>query len=395
MRARLDAARETEADQAAVDVPPTPPVAPVEPSAEEHDPHDAHPVPAPIRSAAEWAWRLVIIGVAGYFSILFLWRLRVVVFPVIAALFIAAGLRPLARRLHSVGFGRTAAAVTVFVGFLVVVIGTLSVAGGQLGTGFADVAESAEEGVEEVRDWLINGPLGIQEDTLDNFVERAQQTINENSDRLTSGAIGAATAAAEVVTGALLGMFTLFFFLYDGERIWRWVVNVFPSRVEMRVRGAGDAAWRTLQGYVRATLAVAFIDFVFITLLLVILRVPLALPLGVLVFFGAFVPVVGAFVTGALGVLVALVTQGPFIALLVLIGIIAVQQIESHLLQPLIMGRLVRIHPLAVVLAIAAGSLIAGILGAVIAVPVVAVINSVTGYLVRGERPGTPVVSAD
>ncbi len=150
-----------------------------------------------------------------------------------------------------------------------------------------------------------------------------------------------------------------------------------------------------MQGYVRATLAVAFIDFFFITLLLVILRVPLAFPLGVLVFFGAFVPVVGAFVTGALGVLVALVTQGPIIALIVLAGIVAVQQIESHLLQPLIIGRLVRIHPLAVVLSIAVGSLIAGILGAVIAVPTVAVANSVTAYLVRGTRPGTPIVSAE
>ena len=191
-------------------------------------------------------------------------------------------------------------------------------------------------------------------------------------------------------------MFTLFFFLHDGERIWRWVVNLFPRRVQTRVQGAGEVAWRTLQGYVRATLAVAFIDFFFITLLLVILQVPLAFPLGVLVFFGAFVPVVGAFVTGALGVLVALVTQGPIIALIVLAGIVAVQQIESHLLQPLIIGRLVRIHPLAVVLAIAVGALIAGILGAVIAVPVVAVANSVTAYLVRGTRnPGTPIVSAE
>ncbi len=404
MRARLDAARETERASTAGDDPTSlaemdanaATVDDVEPDASAEEPqHGGHPVPDAIRSAAEWAWRLVIIGVAVYFSIQFLWNVRVVVFPVIAALFIAAGLRPLVRRLNGVGFGRSAATATVFIGFLVVVVGTLSVAGGQIGTGFSDVADSAEDGVGEIRDWLINGPLGIQEDTLDNFVERAEQTISDNSDRLTSGAIGAATAAAEVVTGALLGLFTLFFFLHDGERIWRWVVSLFPSRVQPPVRGAGNVAWRTLQGYVRATLAVAFIDFFFITLLLVILRVPLAFPLGVLVFFGAFVPVVGAFVTGALGVLVALVTQGPIIALIVLAGIVAVQQIESHLLQPLIIGRLVRIHPLAVVLSIAVGSLIAGILGAVIAVPTVAVANSVTRYLARGEQPGTPVVSAE
>ncbi len=208
MRARLDAARETELARTVGDSPTSPAEVDavaaraddVEPDASAEEPQqDGHPVPGAIRSAAEWAWRLVIIGVAVYFSIQFLWSVRVVVFPVIAALFIAAGLRPLVRRLYGVGFGRSAAAATVFVGFLVFVVGTLSVAGGQIGSGFSDVADSAEDGVGEIRDWLINGPLGIQEETLDNFVERAEQTISDNSDRLTSGAIGAATAAAEVV----------------------------------------------------------------------------------------------------------------------------------------------------------------------------------------------------
>jgi putative heme transporter len=388
MRERLDALRE----------PPEEPVADVGAEAEEEalalEAVDTHPVSAPIRAIAEWAWRLIVIGVAIYLAVTYLWRLRVVVFPVIVALMLAAVMQPMVIRLRRVGFGRASSAATVLIGFMVLVVGGLSVAGGQLGAGISDVANQAEQGFNEVRGWLADGPLNVQQRQIDRWVEQARETISNNTDRLTSGAVGAAAAAVEVIAGTLLMLFTLYFFLYDGERIWAWLVRLFPKQTERRIRHAGRLAWRTLQGYVRGTLVVALVDFVLITALLVILRVPLALPLGVIVFFGAFVPVVGAFVSGTLGVLVALVTRGPVIALIVLAGIIAVQQLEGHVLQPIVMGRLVRIHPLAVVLAIALGSLVAGILGAVIAVPVAAVVNVVAGYLLRGDQPGTPVVRA-
>jgi len=404
MRQRLDAIREADGDRRGADVDSDAsvlsegdPGAQAATEADEPQVVDPHPVSAPVRAIAEWSWRLIVIGAAGYFAVTYLWRLRVVVFPVIVALLLAAALGPLVMRLRRAGFGRGAAAGTVLAGFLLVVIGGLSIVGSQLGTGLSDVVDSAEEGIDQVRDWLQTGPFHVQQSQIDRWIEQAQQAVSDNSDRLTSGAVGAAAAAIEVVVGALLALFTLFFFLYDGDRIWTWLVHLFPHRTEHRIREAGRLAWGTLQGYVRGTLLVALVDGVFITVLLLILRVPLAVPLGMIVFFGAFVPVVGAFVSGTLGVLVALVTQGPVIALIVLGGIVAVQQLEGHVLQPLVMGRFVRIHPLAVVLAIAFGSLIAGILGAIIAVPVVAVTNVVLGYLLRGDRPrpGTQVARAD
>jgi putative heme transporter len=388
MRERLDALRE----------PPGEPVADAGAEAEEEalalEEVDTHPVSAPIRAVAEWSWRLIVIGLAIYLAVTYLWRLRVVVFPVIVALMLAAVMQPMVIKLRRVGFGPASSTATVLIGFIVLVVGGLSLAGGQLGAGVNDVANQAEQGFNEIRGWLADGPLQVQQRQIDRWVDQARETISNNTDRLTSGAVGAATAAVEVIAGTLLTLFTLYFFLYDGERIWAWLVRLFPKQTERRIRQAGRLAWRTLQGYVRGTLVIAFVDFALITALLVILRVPLAFPLGVIVFFGAFVPVVGAFVSGTLGVLVALVTRGPVIALIVLAGIIAIQQLEGHVLQPIVMGRLVRIHPLAVVLAIALGSLVAGILGAVIAVPVAAVVNVVAGYLLRGDQPGTPVVRA-
>jgi putative heme transporter len=388
MRERLDALREHPYDPAAdtaveTEEEPLPVEAP-----------ETYPVSPLIRAISEWSWRLIIIGVAIYLTVTYLWRLRVVVFPVLVALMLAAVMRPMVVRLRRVGFGRASSSAVVLIGFVLLVVGGLSAAGGQLGAGLSDVANQAEQGFNQIRSWLVDGPLNVSERQIDRWVDQAQDTIRNNTDRLTSGAVGAAAAAVEVLAGTFLMLFTLYFFLYDGEHIWAWCVRLFPKQSERRMRHAGRLAWRTLQGYVRGTLIVALVDFVLITALLIILRVPLAVPLGVIVFFGAFVPVVGAFVSGTLGVLVALVTRGPVIALIVLAGIIAIQQLEGHVLQPIVMGRLVRIHPLAVVLAIALGSLVAGILGAVIAVPVAAVINVVVGYLARGDTPGTPAIRA-
>ncbi|HEX6577792.1 MAG TPA: AI-2E family transporter, partial [Jiangellaceae bacterium] len=182
-----------------------------------------------------------------------------------------------------------------------------------------------------------------------------------------------------------------------GDRIWAWLVRLFPRVARPRVDGAGKLAWRTLTQYVRGTVLVALFDGTLITILLLILGVPLALPLGVLVFFGAFVPLVGAFVTGALAVLVALVANGLVAALIVLAGIIAIQQLEGHVFQPFVLGRMVRVHPLAVVIAVAVGAYTAGIIGAVVAVPIVAVANTVLTYLLTGATvpSSAPPPSAD
>ncbi len=354
-----------------------------------------HPVPYAVRAAADWSWRLIAI-VAGLALIGWLaWRMRVVVFPIVAAALLAALLRPPVRRLRAAGWGRAPSAVVVFVVFLVVVAGSLTVVGRAVGDQFGEVVDRAEEGLGEIQDWLASPPFNISAEQLQEWIDRAVGALGQNQDTITEGALSTATLAVEVVTGLLLTLFSLIFFLYDGDRIWAWLVRLFPRVARERVDGAGKLAWRTLTQYVRGTVLVALFDGTLITILLLILGVPLALPLGVLVFFGAFVPLVGAFVTGALAVLVALVANSLVTALIVLAGIIAIQQLEGHVFQPFVLGRMVRVHPLGVVLAVAVGAYTAGIIGAVVAVPIVAVANTIVTFLVTGATVHSSVPVPD
>lgn len=358
-----------------------------------------HPVPYGVRAAAEWSWRLLVIMAAIALVGWLAWEFKVVIFPVFAALLIAAGLGPLVRRLRDAGWGRSPAAVAVFIGFVVVVAGLLTLVGNAVGDQFTQVVDQAAEGLQEIRDWLAGPPFHLDEDQVNSWIERIVGIVQDNESAVTEGAAAAATVAFEIFVGLVLTLFALIFFLYDGERIWAWLVGLLPATARSRAAGAGEVAWRTLAQYVRGTLLIALFDAVAISILLLILRVPLAVPLGVLVFFGAFVPLVGAFVTGALAVLVALVTQGLLAAIIVLVGIVAIQQLEGHVFQPFILGRMVRIHPLAVVIAVGAGSLAGGIIGAIIAVPIVAVANTAGKYLAataaaaqaaEGDGSGSP-----
>lgn len=353
-----------------------------------------HPVPPAVRASAAWSWRLLVIAAGLALLAWLVVQLRIVVFPVVAALLVAAGLQPLVGRARRLGLGRGPAAAVVLVAFLVVVLGGLGLIGRQVGVNAGEVWERAGAGLEEIRTWLADGPLGIDDAQLDRYADQALTTIQDNQGRLTSGAVSTATLAFEFLTGTVLALFTLVFFLYDGRRIWAWTLRLFPSRSRAAAARAGERAWLTLTGYVRGTVIIALVDAVFITVVLLVLQVPLAVPLGALVFFGAFVPIVGAFVTGSLAVLVALVSNGLVPALVVLAGIVAIQQIEGHLLQPFLLGRMVAVHPLAVVLAVATGVLVGGIPGAIVAVPLVAVTNSAGLYLAGRSRGEVAVTAA-
>lgn len=363
----------------------------VESEPRRHDADQAHPVPYGVRAAADWAWRLLVIVAALALVGWIAWEMRVVVFPIAAATLLAALLHTPVRRLRALGWGRAASAVVVFLAFVLVVAGSLTIVGRAVGDQFGEVVDRAEEGLASIEDWLAGPPFDLSESQLQEWVQRAVDEVSQNQEAITAGAVSTATLALEVVTGTLLALFTLIFFLYDGDRIWAWLIRLLPRVSRARADSAGQLAWRTLTQYVRGTLLVALFDGTLITILLLVLGVPLALPLGVLVFFGAFVPLVGAFVTGAIAVLVALVVNGVVTALIVLLGIIAIQQLEGHVFQPFVLGRLVRVHPLAVVIAVAAGAYTAGIIGAVVAVPLVAVANTVLTYLAStsdGPEPG-------
>lgn len=345
------------------------------------------------RVTAAWAWRFLVLAATLYVLILVVARLRLVVFALIVALLVCALLEPTVRRLSDLGVPRAVAAGITFIGGIagIVLITWFVVA--QFTANFGELTENVESGVDQLRDWLSRGPLQLTDEQITEYVRNFFDTIQQDRGRLAAAGFSTAFVAVEVVSGMLIALFTLFFFLYDGERIWSWLVRLFPGEAKVHVHEAGRLAWGTLTSYIRGTLIVATVDAVFIGAGVAIFGVPLAVPLAALVFIGAFIPLVGATVSGAVAVLVALVSEGVLPALGVLAVIIAVQQLEGHVLQPFILGRAVRVHPLGVVLAVAAGAILAGIGGALVAVPIVAIVNVVGHYFVsvRAAEPPPPL----
>jgi predicted PurR-regulated permease PerM len=355
-------------------------------------------IPRAVRVAGAWSWRLVLFVAAIYVLLRVVSLLRVVVIPVAVALLLAALFQPVTAWLRDRGMNKSLASALVLLGALVVVAGGLGLIVntflGQRNT----LSTQVGDGVQEVQNWLANGPLHISQDQVNTALTHLRQSITSNRSALTTGALNTATTVGELAAGFFLTLFTLFFFLRDGGQIWRFLCRLLPRQARVPTARAGHYSWHTLVSYVRATVLVAFVDAIGIGTGVAVLRVPLAFPLAALVFLGAFIPVVGATLTGAVAVLVALVTVGPIKALIVLGVVIAVQQLEGHVLQPLIMGRAVALHPLAVILSIASGVVIAGIVGGLVAVPTLAVLNTAIRYLARHpegeptadrEPPGT------
>ncbi|MEU4419899.1 AI-2E family transporter [Actinoplanes sp. NPDC024001] len=355
-------------------------------------------LPRGVRVAGAWAWRIILFIATAYLVIRVISMLRIVVIPIAIALLLAALFEPLAAALRKRRVNRSLAAGLVLVSGLIVVFGGLTLIVQTFISQLDDLSTQVSEGIAEVQGWLAQGPLQLSQSQLSDGLDRLQNAITENQGALTSGALSTATTLGEVVAGFFLVLFTLFFYLRDGGQIWTFLCRVLPRTSRIPIARAGYYSWHTLVSYVRATVLVAFVDAVGIGIGLAILRVPLALPLAALVFLSAFIPVIGATLSGAVAVLVALVTVGPVKALIVLGVVIAVQQLEGHVLQPLIMGRAVALHPLAVIVAIAIGVVVAGIVGGLVAVPVLAVLNTAIRYLFShpegeptpdGEPPGT------
>ncbi len=342
-------------------------------------------VPPLIHKGAAWAWRLLSIVAFAVAMIWVITRLAVIVVPVALALMLTALMIPAVDFLDRRGAPRGGAVALVLLGGIAIVGGMLTFVVSQFVTGLPGLVEQVTQSIETTRTWLIEGPAHLSKDQITNAGNSAIEALRNNQAKLTSGALSTAATVTEIVTGALLVLFTLIFFLHGGRNIWQFVTRIFPSNVQERVRDAGRAGFQSLIGYVRATFLVALVDAVGIGTGLAIMGVPLALPLASLVFLGAFIPLVGAVIAGFLAVVVALIAKGFVYALITLGLIILVQQLEGHVLQPLVMGRAVSIHPLAVVLAIAAGAVLAGIVGALLAVPTVAFLNSAIRVLAARE----------
>jgi predicted PurR-regulated permease PerM len=359
---------------------------------------DEAQLPHGLRLAAGWSWRMLVIVAAAAVVLWLVGRLRLVLIPLAVALLLAALLTPAVRWLRrQAHFPPSLATATVLVAGLLVVAGTLTLVITQFVNGFPDLSAKSTDGIRQIQVWLKNGPLHLSSQQLSDTADAAQNWLNTHRATLASGALSTAGTLVEVLVSGFLVLFATFFFLRDGGRIWRFLVGLLPTAARAPMARAGEQSWLTLVAYVKATVVVAFIDAVGIGLALLILRVPFALPLAALVFLSSFVPIVGATVSGVVAVLVALVTRGPLVALVVLIAVVLVQQLEGHVLQPLIMGRAVALHPLAVIVAIATGVVLAGIVGALVAVPVVAVLNTGIRHLIQHRTeppPDSVVVSA-
>jgi putative heme transporter len=323
-----------------------------------------------------------IVGVAGAVVVVgfVVGRVSVVVVPVVLAVFPATLLMPLANRLRRRVPDALAASVTLVAGLAVVglVIGLMVPL---VAAELPRLVDTAAEGVADVARFLEEGPFGLDLGGVAGLVERAREQLGDLGE-LVGPAVDAANAAFEVVVGAVLLVVVLFFYLKDGERIGHGLLMAVPSRLQPRMRRVGDQAWMTLAAFFRGQLLIALVDAVAIGIGLALLRVPLALPLSVVVFFGGLFPIVGAVTAGALAVLVALAHGGVGLGLVVLALIVGVQQLEGNVLEPLILSHVVKLHPLLVVLAVTAGAVTFGVLGAFLAVPVAAV----TGHVLRTLR---------
>ncbi|HVK25620.1 MAG TPA: AI-2E family transporter [Actinokineospora sp.] len=354
-------------------------------------PPDVTPlVPKGLRVSAALAWRFLVIIGALYVIIYVLGYFAHVVIPMAIALLLAALMAPGVGKLVQWRVPRPLATAIVMVAGIAVVGGVLTFVITQFSNGLPELQKQVNESLTTIQDWLATGPLHLREDQIQTFIGNAIEAIKANQSEITSGAITTAATIGEVLTGLLLTLFILIFFLSDGAAMWRFVIRGIPSGVRTRVDIAGRRGFSSLVSYVRATAAVAVFDAVGIGVGLAIIGVPLAIPLAALVFLTAFIPIIGALIAGTVAVLVALVANGFVAALVVLAVVVGIMQIESHVLQPWLLGRAVKLHPLAVVLAIGVGLIAAGIAGALLSVPLLAVLNAGVRSLVSEEADIDP-----
>lgn len=349
-------------------------------------------VPVSWRVTGGLAWRFVVIvvalGVLGYI----VGYLALVVVPVAVALLLAALLNPVVERLVKWRIPRALSVVTAVVGGLIVIAGVLTGVVTAVIANLPKLRTQLGESIKHVNNWLAQGPLHMSSHALQDLLDRVTSAAESNERTLVFGAASTLSTAAEVLTAIGLTIFTLIFFLKDGDAVWRVTTRAAPREVRSRVDSAGRAAFRGLISYVRATILVAAGDAIGIGIGLFAIGVPLALPLAALVFLGAFIPIAGSVVAGLVTVLVTLVTNGLISALVMLAVVVAVMQLEGNVLQPLLLGRAIRLHPLAIVLAIAGGTVVAGVAGALLSVPLLTVLNSAFRYL-TGESNGSSTTS--
>lgn len=342
-----------------------------------NEPAESSAVPDAFRAAGAIAWRLVGIGLAGWGVLQIAERTSTILIPIAIGVLLTALLAPLVRvsRRRLGGSPYLHAGMSVVL-LLAAISGVLYFVGNEFATGFANLRTATVEGLTKLETWLNGVARGRLESILTSALTQVRTWIADNTSSIASQALSLGGSAAALVAGFLLAVVTAIFFLADGSSIWRWVVGLFPRDVRATVRRSGQASWFALEGYARTQVIVAAVDAVGIGIGAALLSVPLVVPIMALVFLSAFVPIIGATISGALAVLLALVTNGWTSGLVMLGIVLAVMQVESHVLQPLLMGKAVNLHPWAVIIGVAVGALLMGVAGALFAVPVMAMVNA-------------------
>lgn len=328
-------------------------------------------VPVWLRVTAAWSWRLIVVGVILWVGFQGFTTLASVVLPLLIAMLIAAPLEQLVARFQKWGVPRTLGATIAILTLVLVVVGLMVAAGSSIVAGFGELQQAAIKGFDQFLDWLVEGPIHLSREQIDDMLGNASKTVQDNAWGVATGAFSVTGTIGALFAGSIVALFALFFFLKDGRKLWLWFVGLMPRHRGERVDRAGMNAWLTLRRYTETSVFVAFIDAVGIGTGAWLLGLPLALPIAIFVFLLSFIPLFGATLSGAIAVLVALFDGGVWTALWMAVIVLAVQQFEGNVLYPWLFGRAASLHPLVILLTVSTGTLMLGLVGAVIAVPVV------------------------
>ncbi|MEU7058023.1 AI-2E family transporter [Streptomyces sp. NPDC046197] len=330
-----------------------------------------------LRVAAAYAWRLILVGIGVYGVFTVLGRFQLITVALFLALVVTSVLRPVADLLNS-QFPRPLSVAVALVGSLLLLFALLALVGNAVAGESAKLAGEFRGGIHRIEVWLQHPPFRLSPGRLSNLQRQVTDYLAAHRSSLLSSAVSGLGRLVELITGGALALFSSVFFIHSGERLWAWVRDqLLPSGARRAWDKAGRAAWRTFAGYTRGIIIVAATNAVLVGIALLVLRVPLALPLALLEFFATFVPLVGSPVALAVATVVALAGRGPLTAAAVLVLIVVIGQIEGHVLHPLVMSWAVRLHPLVVAISVLAGSIVGGVIGAIVAVPFISVVWAV------------------
>ena len=339
-----------------------------------------------LRAGANLALRFLLVAAALYVLLRILNAVSLVTITVVVALLVSALLQPGVAWLVERRVPRPVAALAVFVLGILAMTAAAWFVVAQVASNAASLGAQLQHALSDIQNWLVQGPLHLSRAQVDQIGTDLQQAANANRGSILSGVFATASGALGVLSGAVLCLFAIFFMLLDDGQIWRWVVSLFPDSEEPRVVQAGRVAWRTLSSYMRGCVLLAFVNALTMVIVMLAVGMPLVVPLGVLLFLGSLIPLVGMIVAGVVVVLVALVTKGVAIAVVIAVALVLTVQLEGNLLNPYILGKAVQIHPLGILLAVTAGTILGGVFGAFIGVPFVAVLNAVRSSLDPGAE---------